>query len=522
MNIQPRISTTSPAQPVADYAALNAAALRNGRLLIQKLFPGVQIRSLQCIVDDFVINYRDFTWQDRSTGEEGADLISALVHVRGCSHHEAASLVAETLSALRLEPIATTGPKLLLGEEQPRRFLKLLGPNAGGFTFQTFDDDRGRKNPLLTRIIQSPPSARDELLQLNQQGAGIFVTVNETDGNGRKSENIKRVRAVWQEDDDAFDGHFPLDPSIVVESSPGKYHRYWLVADDWPADEKGRAEFAAVMERMVESYGCDKNAKDISRVLRVPGFLHRKTHTPHLVHTVEASGRRYRRAEIIAAFPPIERQKKIYPLYRTEQRDGDLERIRDALNSINADDRDLWLQSGMALKDELQVAGRRLWDEWSRRSDKYNERDQDAAWKSFRRNGIGIGTLFHHAKVAGWRDDRSHFSSAPRGDTSKPPVPAQGDADAQEIPQHLSSERPWPVLDDAALYGLAGDVVRYSQSSYRSRPSRHPGSVSHDLRQYHRQQSPTTRSRATAITPICLVFTSAPARRGGKEPPAAA
>jgi hypothetical protein len=33
---------------------------------------------------------------------------------------------------------------------------------------------------------------------------------------------------------------------------------------------------------------------------------------------------------------------------------------------------------------------------------------------------------------------------------------AHGD---QQAPEQLSPERPWPVLDDAALYGLAGDVV---------------------------------------------------------------
>ena len=33
------------------------------------------------------------------------------------------------------------------------RFLKLLDPSADGFTFQTFDDDRSRKNPALTRIV---------------------------------------------------------------------------------------------------------------------------------------------------------------------------------------------------------------------------------------------------------------------------------------------------------------------------------------------------------------------------------
>ena len=56
---------------------------------------------------------------------------------------------------------------------------------------------------------------------------------------------------------------FPIEPSLVVESSPGRFHRYWLLAEPWPADERGRADHAAVMERMIESYGSDPNAKDL-------------------------------------------------------------------------------------------------------------------------------------------------------------------------------------------------------------------------------------------------------------------
>ena len=301
------------------------------------------------------------------------------------------------------EPAAHGKPE----QGQSPRFLKLLDPSAGGFTFQTFDDDRARKNPALTRIVKSPPPARDELVKLNRQGAGVFVTINETDGNGRKTENITRIRAVWQEDDDGFDGAFPLQPSIVVETSPGHFHRYWLTADDWSTDEHGCADFAAVMERMVESYGSDKNAKDIARVLRLPGFLHRKSKTPHLVHIIEASGRRYSRAEITAAFPPIERAKKDKTQHREwAAQDSDEFRIVDALKHINADDRDLWVQCGMAIKDYLGDAGRHLWDDWSQQSDKYNERDQGRTWKSFKRNGISISTLFYHAQQAGWRDER--------------------------------------------------------------------------------------------------------------------
>ena len=58
------------------------------------------------------------------------------------------------------EPAAHDKPE----QGQYPRFLKLLDPSGGGFTFQTFDDDRSRKNPALTRIVKSPPPARDELV----------------------------------------------------------------------------------------------------------------------------------------------------------------------------------------------------------------------------------------------------------------------------------------------------------------------------------------------------------------------
>jgi Primase C terminal 2 (PriCT-2) len=125
-----------------------------------------------------------------------------------------------------------------------------------------------------------------------------------------------------------------------------------------------------------------------------------------MVRIVEASGKRYTRAEIVAGFPPVERQN---PTLRKEwkPRDNDDQRIRDALNSINAHDRDLRLQCGMALKAHMGESGRPLWDQWARQSQKYDERDEDKTWKSFRRHGITIGTLFHHAKAAGWADKKS-------------------------------------------------------------------------------------------------------------------
>jgi hypothetical protein len=98
----------------------------------------------------------------------------------------------------------------------PARFFQQLGDQN---TFQTFDDKTERKNPTLARVI--PYATDDVLRQFHDLGAGIYVTVNETDGKGRKSKNIVRVRAVWQEDDDSvFAGAFPIEPTMQIETSP--------------------------------------------------------------------------------------------------------------------------------------------------------------------------------------------------------------------------------------------------------------------------------------------------------------
>jgi Primase C terminal 2 (PriCT-2)/RepB DNA-primase from phage plasmid len=292
------------------------------------------------------------------------------------------------------------------------RFVRMLDRNAQHFTLQTFDDDRTRKDGALTRVLPSAGIADPELRQLHALGAGVYITINQTDLKWRSNDNVTRIRAVWQEDDDGFTGTFPIEPTLVVESSPGKYHRYWLVSDDWPADEQGRRDFTGVMARMVQDYGGDKQAVDLARVLRLPGYLHRKRKNvdaavqAHEVRIakVHPQLRRYRRAEILEAFPPIQEVKSRPIAAEFAPVDADGARIRNALFSINSDDREIWLRMGMAIKHELGEGGRTLWDEWSATSDKFDARDQEKTWHSFRRNGVSAGTIFHEAARAGWHD----------------------------------------------------------------------------------------------------------------------
>lgn len=157
------------------------------------------------------------------------------------------------------------------------------------FTFQTFGD-REKSNKLVKVIHGTLEECRPELERLNQQGAGVFFTVNETDGRGRQESNITRVRALFADfdivDHDRQFDYF-LQPSYVVESSPGKHHAYWILSDELPLHL-----FKQYQGALAELLDSDPKICDLPRVMRVPGFIHSKQ-GPFMVREVAGQGRTY-------------------------------------------------------------------------------------------------------------------------------------------------------------------------------------------------------------------------------------
>jgi hypothetical protein len=103
--------------------------------------------------------------------------------------------------------------RLQLDRGEAERFLAALDPTADEWTFQTFDDSRerkeeneakwnarghtGKKDPFAFTLHGTLASCWSRLIQLNERGAGVFVTVNVTDFKGRKKgEHRARARAI--------------------------------------------------------------------------------------------------------------------------------------------------------------------------------------------------------------------------------------------------------------------------------------------------------------------------------------
>jgi hypothetical protein len=286
--------------------------------------------------------------------------------------------------------------------QQAGHFLTLLDEGAEDFTFQTFDDDKNRKDSSLVRILNgSFESVSGELVRLNKLGAGVFVTINETDLKGRKTGNMQRVRAVWQEADRGDEPTLPCEPHIKVESSPGKYHQYILT------DTDQLDEFAAVQLRMVDDYGSDPNAKDLSRVLRLPGFYHQKNpQAPHLVKIIHESGEQpLPWNKLKQSFPPVTHSGNADKPKGTPTQLDNQDEVESALNALIPDDGyNTWLHVGMALHSTGGgEQAFKLWDEWSARG-VYREGETAYKWSTFSDDGgITLKTLFGFATDKGWK-----------------------------------------------------------------------------------------------------------------------
>jgi hypothetical protein len=156
-----------------------------------------------------------------------------------------------------------------------------------------------------------PVADEHEARWWNEQSWGVFWTLNEFEG-ARRIENLRRI-CTWAVDMDSGTKaeqrarleSSPLVPSLVVETKRG-YQAYWNAKDARPEHWN-----AIVLERLVPYYGADKNARDLARILRAPGFNHCKDPKDpfpcRVVHEWDVS---YRECELAERYPWVPREQE--------------------------------------------------------------------------------------------------------------------------------------------------------------------------------------------------------------------
>jgi RepB DNA-primase from phage plasmid len=169
---------------------------------------------------------------------------------------------------------------------------RIAGGPGASFQFRAIRDrDKGRPPANFCGTFEELASP---LARLNQAGYGIFVIINES--TGTTDGTVTDIRCVFVDLDRAVEGdelaerkarlnYFAGSPisinlkgtaglapmSMIVESSPGKFHVYWH-CHAMPLDR-----FKPFQRELAHTLGGDPSVCNLSRVMRVPAFLHQKS-----------------------------------------------------------------------------------------------------------------------------------------------------------------------------------------------------------------------------------------------------
>lgn len=346
--------------------------------------------------------------------------------------------------------------------------LNYLDPNAKGYFFMAIKD-KGYTKSWVNKAFNA---VQDELIHYNQQGYGIYVTVNEIDSSGhRKAENVTRIRAVFEDNDTphAVPVLYPLQPSFEVESSPGKFHRYWLVKDEMTQDT-----FKSVAKSLIQLCQSDPVCKDAPRVLRLAGFYHHKKrpvmtilreaiydlsnqtflrYQPLGMAIQPGEGPqviKYTGKQLTTEFPPLAQDRDESPLcfdYSSLCLAEEEPKIYGAVLALSNDSSilngyDTWIRCGMAIHSALpDGVGLALWKFACAKVPNYDEAEMDAKWAGLSGYGYTVGTLYYLAQQAGWQyQECQPPGSWPRLAFDKKPLGLTTEArDGWRLAQHLGN-----------------------------------------------------------------------------------
>lgn len=226
----------------------------------------------------------------------------------------------------------------------------------------------------------------------------VFAEFDAKDFDGGKEDIIPHINSL------------PLEPTAVVDSGGG-YHAYWLF--DSPVyfnNDEERNEFSQLQWRWVKFTGGDDGAKDLARILRLPGTVNHKYDSKPIVEFIWNDGPVYSLEEIEreCAVKREDRAEKeiIQAKNQREYEKPTREELEEALKYIPSyGDYNDWVNVLMGIHSVFpNHEGVEIAENWS---PGFNG-EVAKKFASFSTNGngngkVGAGSIFRMAKQNGWK-----------------------------------------------------------------------------------------------------------------------
>ena len=294
---------------------------------------------------------------------------------------------------------------------------------------------------------------------LNSQGYGCFVSINQLDGNGHELKNIQTIRAQFVDLDKLSATHdlertktFNPAPSFCVQSSPGKFHVYWVTQP-----HNDRELFTKNQRKLAQSFDGDPVVFDATRIMRLPGTYHRKGE-PSLVTCFSLPG--YSQIVPVGVLETALSDVQVadsgsghrFPLGDPALAAPSFESLQFALNNRDPNelDRGDWIgitaafkQAGWLLADPDALFN--IWSQWCARYHSNDEGENLKQWNSIKDTQVGWTSLHRQAYGKPFVDPVAMFGGRkyilPAG-ASATPLPSAPDATQAMQPQSLSGITP--------------------------------------------------------------------------------
>ena len=302
-------------------------------------------------------------------------------------------------------------------EDDFKKFKRILH-NKKAVIIQTFPNKNHGSNYRPEKLYGHVSEYLEYLVKANNDHMTIAMMVNE--GKERNNKSVTRITSLYADFDSGNQTKklllkLPIKPHMIVETSPNKFHVYWLIVD---CDV---TQFSGVMKDLAISLGSDPSVSDPSRVMRFPGTINWKYKQPFLARIVHLENDI--KPISLSVFLKLmglnsvvsKRSTRTCMTDKVEYSDDDLlQRIKESLEVVSADGRNSWLKVGQAIHSRYpNKLGYKLFTDWSKKSIKFDEIEQRKLWREFKANGgVTIDSLFWLAKISKQGEGRKFDESS--------------------------------------------------------------------------------------------------------------
>lgn len=172
--------------------------------------------------------------------------------------------------------------KLVFGKTQGLVCLAFMTTNKRGFHEEFF-----RYPEELPQILTA--------IGTNVKGHNVYFCPQLLRERKRVKENVGSTPNIWADLDFCVPSNMEVEPTVTVESSPGRYQAYWVLDKEYDPDDVEDVSRRIAYKHADE--GADRSGWDLTQLLRVPYTYNYKYMTKAVIPQVEvlsANRNRYR------------------------------------------------------------------------------------------------------------------------------------------------------------------------------------------------------------------------------------